>query len=227
MNPVAFKIPIGWLHGIISSIPADAYREIRWYGLAMALTMVVASYVTIINLRKRKLDAEVFIDSIVYLIVWGIIGARLVYVLTNLGEYMMPINNGTAQGPDFVKMIAIWEGGISFHGAIILGALAALVFFRRKHITFYQVADACVPGIAIGIMLVRIGNFMNGDITGWKVSREQVPWAMSFPWDEYHWAVNKAGDASEIILRHPTEVYGFLVGLLLDNAVLYVLAQDV
>lgn len=221
MNPVAFKVPYGWLHSIFASIPADAYREIRWYGIAMALTMVVASYVTIIHLRKRKLDADLFVDSIVPLIVSGIIGARIVYVFTNMSEYMSPINGGSALGPDFGKMIALWEGGISFHGAIILGAIAALIFYNRKHVTFYQVADASVPGIALGIMLVRIGNFMNGDITGWKVSKNVIPWAMSFPYDEYHWDVGKGGNAAEIILRHPTEVYGFLVGLILAVILFY------
>jgi phosphatidylglycerol:prolipoprotein diacylglycerol transferase len=103
-------------------------------------------------------------------------------------------------------MFAVWKGGLSFHGGIIAGLLATYFFFQNKGVPFIEVMDAFAPGVSLGIILVRIGNFMNGDILGYKWDG---PWAMNFPNDAYH--LNNAG---AIILRHPTEIYGMLVGLI-------------
>jgi phosphatidylglycerol---prolipoprotein diacylglyceryl transferase len=103
-------------------------------------------------------------------------------------------------------VFAVWEGGLSFHGGIIGGLLASYFFFRKVGIPFLEVMDSFAPGVSLGIMLVRIGNFMNGDILGFEWNG---PWAMNFPHDDLHFS-----NASAIILRHPTELYGLVVGLI-------------
>ena len=113
----------------------------------------------------------------------------------------------------------VWHGGLSFHGGIIAGLLVAYFYFANKDVPFIEVMDSFAPGVAVGVILVRLGNFMNGDmlvrfignlsngdILGYKWDG---PWAMNFPNDQYH----NYGMLSDTVLRHPTELYGMLVGV--------------
>jgi phosphatidylglycerol:prolipoprotein diacylglycerol transferase len=182
LDPVAFNI--GGL-------------EIRYYGIAMALSMLVGAWMTSKLLKRQGRDGEMIWDGLVYIIIASIFGARLFYVLTNLGDY--------SQDPS--EIFKVWHGGLSFHGGVIFGGLATYFFFASRGVPFLHVADAMVPGLSLGIILVRIGNLMNGDILGYKWDG---PWAMNFPHDQYH----TASQPNEIILRHPTEIYGLLVGVI-------------
>jgi phosphatidylglycerol---prolipoprotein diacylglyceryl transferase len=182
MDPVAFSLgPL----------------EIRWYGIAMALSMLVGAWLASRLLSRTGRDGNVMWDALFYVILWGIVGARLVYVLTNLNSY--------AAEP--WKVFYVWEGGLAFHGGIIAAGIVAWNIFQSRGIPGMIAFDAMIPGVCIGIILVRIGNFMNGDILGYKWDG---PWAMNFPYDEYHIAEGR--DA--IIMRHPTELYGLLVGVI-------------
>ncbi|MCC7479718.1 prolipoprotein diacylglyceryl transferase [bacterium] len=181
MDPVAFAIgPL----------------EIRWYGIAMALSMLIGAWIGARLLNKQGYNGESVWDGLVWIIVAGIFGARLFYVLTNLGDYV--------EHPE--EIIAVWHGGLSIHGGVLFGGIATYLFFKSRNIPFFVVADSFVPGVSLGIILVRIGNFMNGDILGYKWNG---PFAMNFPFDEYHSAANR----DEIILRHPAELYGLMVGV--------------
>jgi phosphatidylglycerol---prolipoprotein diacylglyceryl transferase len=183
MDPVAFQLgPL----------------EIRWYGIMMALSMMLAAAISVALLKRAGRRGDLVWDGLVYIILAGVLGARLVYVLTNLSDYM---------GQPLWKMIAVWEGGLSFHGGIIAGMLATWLFFRDKGIPFVEIMDSFAPGVSLGIVCVRIGNLMNGDILGYKWDG---PWAMNFPRDEWH----IGQPAGTVIPRHPTEIYGLLVGVL-------------
>lgn len=181
-------------------------REIRFYGLGYALTLIIGANLAAWLLRKRGLNGDKLWDGLIWFIPAGFLGARLVYVLTNLNDYI-------GYGWEWLR---IDHGGLSFHGGIIGSFAAMAVFYRKGSPTLMQVCDACAIPVAIGIMLVRVGNFMNGDITGY---RWDGPWAMNFPYDELH-NVKYYGPGNyeldpTVILRHPTEIYGFVVGLLL------------
>ncbi len=181
-------------------------REIRFYGLGYALTLIIGANLAAWLLRKRGLNGDKLWDGLIWFIPAGFLGARLGYVLTNLNDYI-------GRGWEWLR---IDHGGLSFHGGIIGAFIAMAIFYRKGSPTLMQVCDASSIPVAIGIMLVRVGNFMNGDITGY---RWEGPWAMNFPYDELH-NVKYLGPGNyeldpTIILRHPTEIYGFIVGLLL------------
>jgi phosphatidylglycerol:prolipoprotein diacylglycerol transferase len=191
MDPVAFIIPIPF-EGL-SDI------EIRWYGITMAAAMVLGAFISARLLKAQGRNGEVVWDGLFWLIIAGVIGARLVYVLTNASLFF---------GPDIPlwHVIAVWHGGLSFHGGIIAGMIAAYIFFSKAGIPFTEVMDSFAPGVGLGIILVRFGNFMNGDILGYEWDG---PWAMNFPYDPLH----NYGAIDQVILRHPAEIYGMLVGL--------------
>ncbi|MEZ5339767.1 MAG: prolipoprotein diacylglyceryl transferase [bacterium] len=183
MDPIAFAI--------------SDNLQIRWYGIMMAVSMLLGSYIGARLLDRIGRKGDLIWDGLVYIIFAGIAGARLVYVLTNLSDFVA--------NPQ--EIIRVDHGGLSFHGGIIAGVIAAYFYFKRHQINFIEVMDSFAPGVAVGVILVRIGNFMNGDILGFKW---EGPWAMNFPYDAYHTAETR----DEIILRHPTELYGLLVGVI-------------
>jgi phosphatidylglycerol:prolipoprotein diacylglycerol transferase len=189
MNPVAFTIP---------EFLGVGPLMIRWYGIAMAMSMLLGAWIAATFLRRHGRNGDLVWDGLLWIIIAGVVGARLVYVVTNLGLFFGPERNPW-------EIFALWHGGLSFHGGIIAGLLAAYLYFMNKDVAFIEVMDAFAPGVSLGVMLVRFGNFMNGDILGYKWNG---PWAMNFPNDEYH----NYGQITDVILRHPTELYGMLVG---------------
>lgn len=190
MDPVAFKIPEFLGLGPL---------EIRWYGIAMAMSMLLGAWISATFLRRHGRNGDLVWDGLLWIILAGVVGARIVYVATNIHLFF-----GQDRNP--WEMFALWHGGLSFHGGIIAGLIAAYLYFMNKDLPFIEVMDSFAPGVALGVILVRFGNYMNGDILGYKWDG---PWAMNFPNDEYH----NFGQITDTILRHPAEIYGMLVGV--------------
>ena len=158
--------------------------RLTWYGFMYVLGFLF-SYLLVRYQIKRKdfgvTKSEVE-DLYFYLILALIIGARLGYVLFyDLKTYLdKPF-----------EILAVWHGGMSFHGGLIGLLLAAFLFCRKKKKSFWKIADLIIVTAPIGLGLGRIGNFINGELYG-RVS--QVPWAMIFP---------RGGP----IPRHPSQLY--------------------
>lgn len=129
---------------------------IRWYGVMMASAVGLGFYFFRRDGLKLGYDEDFLYNGILLALIGGFAGARIVYVLTNWSAY----------SGDWVAMLRIDQGGLSFHGGIIGGALLGGWYVKRKGYSFEELADLVVPGIAIGIMLVRIANIINGEVLG-------------------------------------------------------------
>lgn len=158
--------------------------QVRWYGLMYVLGFI-ASFVLV-----RRQVAEPGKESLAAhyenlntaLIVGLILGGRLGYVLFyNLSYYLAHP----------AEIVATWQGGMSFHGALIGTLAAGIIYCRQQHLDFWMAADTYVVTVPIGLGLGRFGNFINGELYG-RVT--DVPWAMVFP---------DGGDAP----RHPSQLY--------------------
>ena len=133
-------------------------------------------------------------DLIFSLAIGLIVGARLGYVLF----YQFPNYLYYLQHP--LEIIAIWHGGMSFHGGLIGAVLAGFIFSRRRKIPFWEGADVVLVTAPIALGLGRLGNFINGELFGRASS---LPWAMVFP----------TGGPEP---RHPSQLYeAALEGVLL------------
>jgi len=95
-------------------------------------------------------------------------------------------------------MLAVWHGGLSFHGGLIGAAIAGFIYTKKKKISFYDIADIIVMPLALGLALGRIGNFINGELYG-RITN--VPWAVKFP------------DAEGF--RHPSQLYESIKNLII------------
>lgn len=167
---------------------------VRWYGLMYVLGFAFGSVV----LRRRakelglSLDKETLGDLLTFLFMGVILGGRLGYVLFyNLPHF--------ATHP--AEIVAVWSGGMSFHGGFIGTLVAGFIFCRRRGLPFFQLADAVAPAVPIGLGLGRLGNFINGELWG---RTADIPWAMTFPLDPTG------------LPRHPSQLYEFTMeGVLL------------
>ena len=161
--------------------------KLRWYGLMYVLGFL-ASYFLIPRQRRAReigLQGRVLQDLFFYLAIGLIAGARLGYILfyqfSNLGQYL--------QNP--LEIIAMWHGGMSFHGGLIGTVLAGALFCKRRQLPFWHTADTVIVTAPVGLALGRLGNFINGELFGRPSS---VPWAMVFP-------------SGGPMPRHPSQLY--------------------
>lgn len=167
--------------------------QFRWYGL-MYLIGLSAAYFLIKRKAATKglsLGSDQIYDMVVYAAFGVFIGGRLGYTLF----YNFPYYS---QHPE--KILAVWEGGMSFHGGLI-GTIIALVWFsKRRGIPVYTIADLAAAVTPIGLGFGRLGNFINGELYG---RATDVAWCMVFP----------AGGPA---CRHPSQLYeASLEGVLL------------
>ncbi|MBW1974909.1 MAG: prolipoprotein diacylglyceryl transferase [Deltaproteobacteria bacterium] len=173
------------------SIDPDVFRigplRIRWYGL-MYVVGFIGAYFTIPRTRRSKeigLSGEVAQDLLFWIAVGLIVGARLGYVLF----YQYPYFDFYLSHP--LEIVAIWKGGMSFHGGLIGSVVAGYFFCKKRKLPFWGVADSAVVAAPVGLGFGRIGNFINGELFG-RVT--DVPWAMVFP---------QGGP----LPRHPSQIY--------------------
>jgi phosphatidylglycerol---prolipoprotein diacylglyceryl transferase len=162
--------------------------DVRWYGL-MYLLGFALGYLVIRSELKRKqgsVPAEAADDLLFYLIIGLLVGGRIGYALFyNLGEYIY--------AP--WEVFAIWHGGMSFHGGLMGMLVSGYIFARKRKAQFLDLADIGALAAPLGLMLGRIGNFINGELYGRITS---VPWGMVFP---------MGGD----LPRHPSQLYEALL----------------
>ena len=168
---------------------------IRWYGLMYVFALTAAFFMIKARAAKHQvaLSLDNLHDLILYAAVGVILGGRLGYILFyNLPYYI--------ESP--IKLLAVWEGGMSFHGGLLGVIVAVGVFCQRKGRTFYAIADLAAPAVPIGLGLGRLGNFINGELYG---RATDVPWCMVF---------SRTGGGP--LCRHPSQLYeAFLEGALL------------
>jgi len=167
--------------------------QFRWYGLMYVLSFIITYFLIRSEVARKKLSLTT--DDIADLVFYGamgvVLGGRFGYILFyNLGFYLT----------NPLKLLAVWEGGMSFHGGALGVLLAFILYARRKKLPFptlMDMASLCAP---VGLGLGRIGNFINGELYGRPTS---VSWGMIFP-------------GSDGVPRHPSQLYeAFLEGLVL------------
>jgi phosphatidylglycerol:prolipoprotein diacylglycerol transferase len=147
---------------------------VRYYGIVLMLGALAGGYLATFEVRRRGHAPDLVWDLLVYLIIGGVLGARLWHILT-------PPPSSIAQGITTqyylthpLDALAIWKGGLGIPGTI-LGGLVALFLYARRHkeIGFLEWTDVAAPGLALGQAIGRWGNFFNQEIYG---APTDLPW---------------------------------------------------
>jgi phosphatidylglycerol---prolipoprotein diacylglyceryl transferase len=174
--------------------------QIRWYGMMYLAGFVIAFFVMqYLAVRKKvKLAGDDLWDFIFYAMLGVIVGGRIGYCLFYAPGFYF-------HHP--LKIFALWEGGMSFHGGFIGVFIGTLYYSLRKKVPFLDVADIVVAGAPIGIGLGRIGNFINGELFG---RAADVPWCMVFP-------------GGGPVCRHPSQLYESLTEGFILFAILFIM----
>lgn len=163
---------------------------IRSYGTTMALAFLLAILLAVREAKRKGFPPEIIVDIALALCLGGLVGARILYVLLDLGYYRHNIQ----------EILNLSAGGLSFYGGFAGGFAAAWWYGRRKKLPNWRLADLCVPYAALGYAIVRIGCLLNGCCYGVPT---RLPWALAC----------REGDP--ITLRHPTQIYASIGSLLL------------
>src|SRR5512147_2810356 len=175
--------------------------EIRYYGIILMLGAVAGAFLATREAKRRGHQPEIVWDLLTYLLIGGIIGARLWHILTP-----PPSSNLTA-GWYFthpLDALAIWKGGLGIPGAII-GGLIALYFYTRKHkLNFAEWTDIAAPSIALGQAIGRWGNFVNQELYGAPTN---------LPWKLYIDPAHRLSGFESVEYYHPLFAYESLLSL--------------
>jgi len=134
---------------------------IYWYSVTMLLAVLTGIYLAIKESKKQSMYPFIS-DLVTYIIIFGIIGARLYYVIFNFDNYKY----------DLLSIFKIWEGGIAIYGAIIGGFLAIVYLARKRKQSIIKTTDIIVPGLILAQSIGRWGNFFNGEAHGTEVTLE-------------------------------------------------------
>ncbi|WP_153721026.1 prolipoprotein diacylglyceryl transferase [Sporosarcina cascadiensis] len=149
INPVAIRIG-----------SSEHALEVRWYGILIAMGIILGFLIVQREMLKKGMHPDFLTDMLIWAIPISIISARIYYVIFTWDYY--------SEHPE--QIIQIWNGGIAIHGALIGAVITAVIFTRKRGVSFWKVADITAPGLLIGQIIGRWGNFMNQEAHGGPVS---------------------------------------------------------
>ncbi len=182
--------------------------NIYFYGVIMAMAIVAGTLISdYIGEKFYSLKKETIVDLAPYLIIFGILGARLYYCLLNVNFYL--------RFP--TEIIAIRHGGISIHGAILGGLIGLIIFAHRKKLSIPKLCDVTAVGLAFAQAIGRWGNFFNSEAFGGPTN---LPWKLyiapqyrPIPYTDYEYF-------------HPTFLYESILDLLIFGVLFLIIKKN-
>jgi phosphatidylglycerol---prolipoprotein diacylglyceryl transferase len=186
-----------YIHNLNPVLINFGFFEVRWYSLAYIFGILIGWWIAkkIIDFKIQnkivEFDNKIFDDLVSYIIISMIIGGRVGYIIFyNLSYYL--------SNP--LDIFKIWQGGMSFHGALIGIILATYSFSKKTKVNYFFFLDIVASVAPIGIFFGRIANFINGELYG---KQTDLFWSVIFP------QIDK-------LPRHPSQIYeAFLEGIVL------------
>lgn len=149
---------------LILNVPQFAFEiggvKIYNYAVCIVLGIIVALVLCKINKNKFDIEFDDVLENIIYALVVGVIGARLYYVVFNLGYYL---NNPS-------QILNFRDGGLAIYGGLILGSITLFITLKVKKINVLDFFDRIVPFVAIAQAIGRWGNFFNVEAYGYETS---------------------------------------------------------
>jgi len=157
MNPVAFE-----LFGI----------SIRWYGILIGCGMMIGAYIAMKEAKRQGFEEETLLDILIIALPCAIIGARLYYVLFNLGAYNT-----------IWEALNIRSGGLAIHGGVLAAVGSFAIYAKVKKLEFWKWLDIVAPSIILGQAIGRWGNFINQEAHGGPTD---LPWGIMVEGTKVH-----------------------------------------
>jgi phosphatidylglycerol:prolipoprotein diacylglycerol transferase len=178
--------------------------EIRYYALIIIAGIIAATILAYYDAKRRGKNGEVVIDSLTWVVIGGIIGARIWHILTPPASMVEQGITTMYYLTHPLAAIAIWNGGVGIPGAVAGGALALYLYTRKRNLKFGLWADIYAPGLALGQAIGRWGNFINQEVYG---KPSTLPWAITI--DPQH----RLPEYMDVATYHPLFLYESLFNL--------------
>ena len=203
IDPIIFSFNIGSLT-----------FALRWYGVLIMLGIVVSAWMTTLLLKKRGEDPEWIWDMLLWLVIGGVLGARIWYVINaTIGGSQYYVNNP-------IQIINIPQGGLHFYGAMVGGAIALIFYCKKRKLDLLLFMDSVAPALLIGQALARPANFINQELYGQPTT---LPWGI--PIESAH----RLTEYSDPLLFpdstrfHPTFAYEMIWNFITGGLMLWVM----
>lgn len=215
MNPVWFKI---------------AGYPVHLYAVMIALGFVVGIWLAARRGERDGIDRDLMLDLSWWLLVAGLVGARVAFIIVNWEQYYYPcvdfefynaefatLPRDVLTGPDCTRLLRFWNGGLVFYGGVIGSMITMVWFLRREKVPIMPVADAIIPSLALGQFFGRAGCFFAGCCWG---KPTDAALSLEFPKGSMAWADHVNSGLIPELSSHShavyaTQLYDALGGLLL------------
>ncbi|MEK7189202.1 MAG: prolipoprotein diacylglyceryl transferase [Patescibacteria group bacterium] len=167
---------------------------IHWYGLLLVAAILAGNWFVVRFAKYCGLEKEVVQSALVNAIIGGFVGARLYHVITDWGFY----------GRNLGEIIAVWNGGLAIHGAMLGALLVILYYVRRFRLNFWKLADLFALAAILGQAIGRWGNYFNQELFGRPTD---LPWGIPIS------PINRPAGFQQYEYFHPTFLYESLANL--------------
>ncbi len=137
-------------------LPIGNGFEVKFYGIIIGIGILCGYLMACRCGKKEKISSDTLLDFLLYALIFSIIGARTYYVIFSWDSYK----------DDLLQILNLRAGGLAIYGGVIAAFLTLFVYTRVKKISFFQMADCCVPGLVLGQAIGRWGNFFNCEAFG-------------------------------------------------------------
>ena len=176
--------------------------KIYSYGFMLALSFLTGILLAARRSGSRGITSETIYDLSIILVLGAVIGSRGLYIITHRDNF-----------ESFLDIVAIWQGGATYYGGLLLAVAGAAIYLKKKKIPFFRVADITAPSIAAGVFITRLGCFLSGCCFGNPTS---CPTGVVFP------AGSPAGHYHAGVSIHPTQLYSSLYGLMIFLILIFI-----
>ena len=197
---------------ILPALDDGAGVPIRGYGVMLLVAAATGTWLSIVRGRAAGFDADTILALGTEIFLWGLVGARLFYVLEYRAQFFGPT---MSLAESLAAIVNIAGGGLVVFGSLPTAALAAWRFAARRKLSLVRLADCIAPGLLVGLAIGRIGCFLNGCCYGGPCD---LPWGVRFPAGTGPAGHYPAPDGGSIPL-HPAQLYAAI-----DAAILAALA---
>ena len=195
--------------------------SIRWYGFLISLALFLGLYLSKKLAKARGINPEYINQLLPSLVFSSIVGARIYYVIF---EYRLFSGNNFFTSIYFLNLkiklpsfLAIWEGGIAIHGALIGGFISLLIFCKSNKLHFKTILDLIIPSLILGQSIGRWGNFFNNEAFGLPTNS---PWKLFIP------IQNRPMEFANYEFFHPTFLYESLWNLIIFFILIYIFKRQ-
>jgi phosphatidylglycerol:prolipoprotein diacylglycerol transferase len=184
---------------------------VRGYGVLLLVGILSGFALAIIRARQAGLDPEILISLAFWLVICGVIGARMFHVIEYWDQKFAPL----PPAEKLIEILNVPEGGLVIFGALFGGAIGLVAFTRKHRLPLLAMADLIAPSLVVGLAFGRVGCLLNGCCYG---GQTELPWAVTFPKSSSRFVDPKTGSPRYSPPYADQASHGELHGFRLDAA---------